>query len=124
MFMDRLLIIAPLVALSACAVPDMAPRSDLPSLSELAQSRRFAAWQHALEYNAAGKTTSWSVSSDVRGSIAPIETYFSTTDGWCRDYEEVIADGAKRYQVVGIACRKPDQRWLVLDVRPFIEAAQ
>jgi hypothetical protein len=65
--------------------------------------------------------TSWEVSPNLFGSIAPIETVLSSTDGWCRDYEEVIADDSRRYRLVGIACRKPGPRWLVLDVRPFVE---
>ena len=116
----RLFVIVPITALSACAAPNMEAPSDLPALSEAAQMRRHTAWQDALEHNAGGQTTTWSVSG-ARGSIAPIDTVFSSTDGWCRDYEEVIADGAKRYRLVGVACRKPGQRWLVLDVRPFTE---
>lgn len=120
--MKQLLVIASLAALSACAVPDAQTPSALPALSRAAQLQRFAAWQHALEHNAGGKTTTWNYSSSVRGSIAPIDTVRSSTDGWCRDYEEMIEDGAKRYRVVGIACRKPGPHWLVLDVRPFTEA--
>lgn len=119
--MKHLYMIAVMAALAACTVPNMSPR-ELPPLGKLAQARRFAAWQHALEYNVSGTTSLWSVSDKLRGSIAPINTYFSHTDGWCRDYEEMIADGTKRYGLVGIACRKPGPHWLVLDVRPFTEA--
>jgi surface antigen len=94
----------------------------LPALSERAQALRFATWQQAMERNVSGQTASWTDSSQLRGSIAPIETVNSTTEGWCRDYEEVIAAADKRYRVVGIACRKPGPRWLVLDVRAFNEA--
>jgi len=117
--MKHRIIIAALAALSGCASPN--PPNELPSLSKLAQARRFATWEYALEYNLAGNTSSWSISHDERGSVAPIDTYFSHTDGWCRNYEEMIANGTKRYGLVGIACRKPGPRWLVLDVRPFTE---
>jgi surface antigen len=94
---------------------------ELPVLSETAQAKRFAALQYALEHNVSERATVWEVSPAVHGSVAPLETVFSSTDGWCRDYEEVIADGRKRYRLVGIACRNPGSRWLVLDVRPFVE---
>ena len=100
-----------------------APRQiGLPVLSESAQALRYATWQHAMERNVSGQTASWAESSQVRGSVAPIETVSSTTEGWCRDYEEVIAAADKRYRVVGIACRKPGPRWLVLNIRAFNEA--
>lgn len=114
-------VLAVLGSLSACAVSNVIPAGDLPVLTQADQARRFAAWQNALEHSLDEQTTSWSASARVRGSIAPIETVSSTTDGWCRTYEEVIADGAKRYHLVGIACRKPGSGWLVLDVRPFTE---
>ena len=117
----HLFVVVPITALSACSAPNMEVPGDLPALSEAAQMRRLIAWQYALGHNAGGETTTWSVSGEAHGSIAPIDTVFSSTDGWCRDYEEVIADGAKRYRLVGVACRKPGQRWLVLDVRPFTE---
>jgi hypothetical protein len=117
----HLFAVVPITALSACSAPNMEAPGDLPALSEAAQMRRLTAWQYALEHNAGGETTTWSVSGEAHGSIAPIDTAFSSTDGWCRDYEEVIADEAKRYRLVGVSCRKPGQRWLVLDVRPFTE---
>ena len=99
-----------------------APRQiGLPALGEGAQALRFATWQQALEHNLSGQTASWRDTSQLRGSIAPIETVYSTTEGWCRDYEEVIAAADKQYRVVGIACRKPGPRWLVLNVRAFNE---
>lgn len=35
--------------------------------------------------------TSWVVSPNLRGSIAPIETVMSSTDDRWRDYEEIIS---------------------------------
>ena len=120
--MKHLHLLVPLAVMAACAARNSMPESNLPVLSESAQTRRFVAWQQALEKNIGGETTSWSDSGEVRGSIAPINTVCSSIDGWCRDYEEVIADRTMRYRVVGIACRKPGPRWLVLDVRTFTEA--
>jgi surface antigen len=114
-------VIAALVALSGCVAPAPEAPSDLPALSEQAQSKRFAAFQNALEYVQGDHPVRWQVSADLRGSIVPIETVRSTTDGWCRSYEELIATGPKRYRLVGIACRKAARHWLVLDVRPFVE---
>ena len=91
-------VIVTVAVLSACALSATEDASDLPALNEAAQGKRFAAFQVALEYGGSDRT-----------------------DGWCRSYEELIADGGKRYRVVGIACRKAAQRWLVLDVRPFTE---
>jgi surface antigen len=119
--MKCLVVIATLAVLAGCTVSGMPRPDELPALSEVAQERRFAAWQNALEHNAAGRSTSWSLSGEVRGTIAPIDTYYSSIDGWCRNYEEVMAAGAKQYRLVGIACRKPGPRWLILDVRPFAE---
>ena len=113
--------IVAVAALSACALPATEDPSELPTLNEAAQGKRFAAFQAALEYGRSDQPVQWKVSSAMRGSVTPIDTVRSRTDGWCRSYEELIADGAKRYRVVGIACRKSPQRWLVLDVRPFTE---
>jgi len=95
--------------------------AELPALSQTVQMKRFAALQYAMEHNVSGRATVWEVSPASRGSVAPLETEFSRTDGWCRDYEEVIVDGRQLYRLVGIACRNPGSRWLVLDVRPFAE---
>lgn len=122
--MKHAYLLAALIALSSCANPNATSSGNFPVLNQTAQTRRFGAWQYALEHNAGGKATSWGASAQVRGSIAPIETVFSSTDGWCRTYEELIAKGTKRYRLVGIACRKPGARWLVLDVRPFAETSR
>ena len=95
--------------------------AELPALSQAVQMKRFAALQYAMEHNVSGGVTVWEVSHASRGSVAPLETVFSRTDGWCRDYEEIIVDGLRHYRLVGIACRSPSSRWLVLDVRPFVE---
>jgi surface antigen len=114
-------VIVAVAALSACALPTTEDPSELPTLNEAAQGKRFAAFQAALEYGRSDQPVQWQVSAELRGSVTPIDTVRSRTDGWCRSYEELIADGTKRYRVVGIACRKAPRRWLVLDVRPFTE---
>jgi surface antigen len=114
-------VIVTVAVLSACALSATEDASDLPALNEAAQGKRFAAFQVALEYGGSDRPVQWQVSAEQRGSVTPIDTVRSRTDGWCRSYEELIADGGKRYRVVGIACRKAAQRWLVLDVRPFTE---
>ena len=114
-------VIITVVTLSACAQPAMEDVSDLPSLNQTAQDKRFAAFQAALEYGQSDQSVQWQASAEQRGSVTPIDTVRSHTDGWCRSYEELIAAGSKRYRVVGIACRKAWQHWLVLDVRPFRE---
>ena len=120
--MRHCFVIVAVVTLSACALPATEDPSELPTLNEAAQDRRYAAFQAALEYGRSDQPVLWQVSSaEVRGSVTPIDTVRSRTDGWCRSYEELIAAGPKRYRVVGIACRKASQRWLVLDVRPFAE---
>lgn len=117
----HLLLLAPLLAISGCATRPAETPPGLPALDGNAQAQRFAAVQYALENDRGGRPTLWQGSGDVRGSVAPLETVRSTTYGWCRDYEELITSGSKRYRLVGIACRKPSQGWLVLDVRPFAE---
>lgn len=121
--MKHTIALSALIAACSCAELTTGQPGDLPALPEDAQVQRFATFQYAMEHEAGGRPTSWEVSPALRGSVAPLETVLSTTDGWCRDYEEVIADGTKRYRLVGIACRKPGPRWLVLDVRPFVEEA-
>lgn len=119
--MKRLVVFSTLLGLGACTGPATEQSEQLPTLSRDAQIQRFAALEYALEHNTRNQPTSWVVSPTVGGSIAPLETVLSSTDGWCRDYEEIIAAGPQRYRLVGIACRKPGPRWLVLDVRPFVE---
>jgi surface antigen len=117
----HLFLLAPLLAISSCTTPPVETPTGLPALDGSAQAQRFAAVQYALENDQGGHPTLWQGSGDVRGSVAPLETVRSSTYGWCRDYEELITSGPKRYRLVGIACRKPGQGWLVLDVRPFAE---
>ena len=119
--MKHQFVIAAAFMLSGCVAPAGESPSDLPALSETAQSRRFAAFQNALEYVQGDHPVRWQVSADLRGSIVPIDTVRSKEDGWCRSFEELIATGPKRYRLVGIACRESARRWLVLDVRPFAE---
>jgi surface antigen len=119
--MKHLCVIAAVGALSACSLLNTETPSNLPGLSEAAQDDRFATFQYALEHAQDDQAMQWHVSDASRGSVTPIDTVHSATDGWCRSYEEVIADGATRYRLVGIACRKSAQGWLVLDVRPFKE---
>jgi surface antigen len=119
--MKHQFVIAAMLTLSGCVAPADESPSDFPALSEIAQSRRFAAFQDALEYLPGDHPVRWQVSADLRGSIVPLDTVRSTEDGWCRSFEELIATGPKRYRLVGIACREAARRWLVLDVRPFAE---
>jgi len=109
-----------LLTICGCAMTSEQP-AELPALSRAVQLKRFAALQYALEHNVSGRVTVWEVSPASRGSVAPLETVFSRTDGWCRDYEEIIVNGRQHYRLVGIACRNSRSGWLVLDVRPFVE---
>ena len=104
--------------LSACGMPASEQSSAMPALNEAAQSKRFSTFQNALEASPSDRSADWQLSSNVFGSVTPIDTVYSKADGWCRSYEEVIVDGSKRYRIVGIACRDAPRRWLVLDVRP------
>ena len=117
--MRFLLIMFAIVPLWACAVPKPEQPSEMPTLNEIAQSHRFAAFQDAMEKSQGDQSVRWQASAEIFGTIAPLDTVFSSTDGWCRSYEEAIANGVRRYRVVGIACRNAPRRWLVLDVRPF-----
>jgi surface antigen len=120
----HLLVLASLLAVIGCTTGPPETPTGLPMLDQNAQLERFAAVQYALENDQGGQPTLWQGSGDVRGSIAPLETVRSSAYGWCRDYEELITSGPKRYRLVGIACRKPSQGWLVLDVRPFAEPSR
>jgi surface antigen len=119
--MKHQFMVVAVVALSACSLPVTETPSELPVLSETAQHSRFAAFQEALELAQNDQPTPWQTSRALGGIVTPIDTIHSAADGWCRSYEEIIADGQKRYHLVGIACRKSSQGWLVLDVRPFTE---
>lgn len=99
-------------------------RTGFPVLSHEAQDQRYAATQDALEHDVSGRAKTWSThDEDAEGSIAPLATVRSNEYGWCRDYQEEVATGARKYQLVGIACRPEDGRWLVLDMSPFTESA-
>src|SRR5262245_60851382 len=115
--MRHLLVTATVALLSACSIAADDQASGLPALNEVTQSRRFIAFQDAMEKSPNDGSVRWRVSNDVVGAITPIDTVFSRTDGWCRSYEQIITDGATRYSVVGIACRDAPQRWLVLNVQ-------
>ena len=119
--MKHLLVLASLLAIGGCATRPAEAPSGLPALDGNAQMQRFAAVQYALDNDQGGQPTLWQGSGNTRGSVAPLETVRARAYGWCRDYEEVITDGPTHYRLVGIACRKPGQGWLVLDIRPFTE---
>lgn len=102
--------------LGGCAVESTA---GFPVLSARAQSARYAAVQHALEHDPSGSGIAWSeVGGPASGIVIPLGTERSSRYGWCRDYEERIFAGGTIHPLVGIACREPGRRWLVLDIRP------
>jgi surface antigen len=115
----RLLTIGAVAVVSACVVPGREQPSQLPALSETAQNRRFTAFQDAMEQSQGDRSVRWQVSNEVFGRITPIDTLASKSDGWCRSYEEIIANGVRQFRLVGIACRSGPRRWLVMDVRSF-----
>jgi surface antigen len=99
-------------------------RTGFPVLSREAQDQRYTATEDALEHDVSGWARAWSThDQDAEGTIAPLATVRSTEYGWCRDYQEAVVAGARKYQLVGIACRPEDGRWLVLDMSPFTEPA-
>jgi hypothetical protein len=71
------------ILLSGCVPSVTETPSDLPPLSEMAQSRRIAAFQNALEFAEDDHPARWQVSDDLRGSIVPIDSVRSQMDGWC-----------------------------------------
>lgn len=105
--------------IAGCAVPPGGGDAGLPVLSADAQAARYAAVQHALETERSGRAVGWTdPGGSARGLVRPLSTMRSRLWGWCRDYEERVVAAGQSDALVGIACRSPSRRWLVLDIRP------
>lgn len=103
--------------LAACALQrPPAPPPGYPILNGAAQVHRYEAMQEALDHNASGDPRLWIGPGRAKGRITPLETVSSKLYGWCRSYEEEIADAVQQQSVIGIACRTREG-WLVLDLR-------
>lgn len=79
------------------------------------------AFEQAMEKSPTDRSVRWQMSNAVHGTVTPLDTVYSKMDGWCRSYEEIIANGMQHHHIVGIACRDAQRRWLVLDIRPLAE---
>jgi surface antigen len=106
-------------SVAACA-PTEKP-SGFPALDAVAQARRSAAMQTAFETYPSGKIALWSENDRVRGRVVPLATLRTSLYGWCREYEERIANERNDYRLVGIACRTETGQWLIVDIRSYVE---
>src|SRR4051794_28235289 len=113
--------VAWLAILSACTstVPDTP--AGFPMLDAIAQSRRYAAMQRALENNESGQVSTWVDGQRTQGRVVPIETFRTSLYGWCREYEERIGTFGANHRLVGIACRTTSGQWMVVDIRSYAE---
>src|SRR5689334_3860000 len=85
-----LLMVGAVTLVSGCVSSGREQPSQLPSLSEAVQNRRFTAFQDAMEESPGNSSVRWQISSEIFGRITPIDTVVSKSDGWCRSYEEII----------------------------------
>jgi surface antigen len=97
-----------LVALGACTTT--------PRLSDqLTDSDRAAmadARQQALEVNKSGEGLNWeNPATGHRGVITPVQTYKSSADEDCRDFQETITVADQSYIDYGTACRLANGVW-------------
>lgn len=94
----------------------------------LGGSDRLAAadsFQHALEDNRSGTSTSWhNPDGDNSGTTMPIRT-FQTADGvYCREFQQTIIIDDQPQEGYGTACRQPDGSWQIVDPRTLPPAKQ
>jgi surface antigen len=71
--------------------------------------------QYALENTRTNVTTTW-VNPDTgnSGSLTPVETYQTSSGGYCREYQQTVYIGGERQQAYGTACRQPDGTWKIV----------
>lgn len=76
-----------------------------------------AAVQQALETRASGQEVVFPNEAAPRVRVTPVRTYRSTSDHWCREFEERLGSGSDAVVRTGIACRAADGRWKRIETR-------
>ena len=108
----RLALVAGLLAGTALTAD--AARADLAGLVSSKAAGR--AVQIALETKPSGSTYAWqSVDGLVAGKVTLRRTFRTTEGSYCREYGELVTDGADTMAVIHIACREPDGIWVVAE---------
>jgi hypothetical protein len=89
----------------------------LPPANELSvKTRRHmnSSFQHALEFNASGKASVWSISdTNISGRTIPVSTFKMTDGTYCRRYAQTLFLSNDRKTYYGMACRDTKGKWSV-----------
>jgi len=95
-----------------------------PPLSNAALLQRTHAIQSALEWHVSNTSIAWSdPSGEASGTIEPVLTEHSPTQGWCREFRERMQVAGRHYDLVGTACRGQGGTWLVREITPYRAAS-
>lgn len=70
--------------------------------------------QHALEYQPSGRSTAWkNPDSGHSGAIKPLNTR-EENGRYCREFQQQVQIGGKEHQAYGVACRRSDGSWEIM----------
>ena len=72
--------------------------------------------QNALETAESGNQVVFG-SNGLNGHVTPVRTYRSTTNHWCREFEERVETGGVTVTRTGIACRDENGNWRRIETR-------
>ncbi len=90
-----------------------AVRPGMGLLSEEAARGFRRAFQEALENKNSGEAASYrDPKTNVAATITPVQTFRATNGKFCRNYKQVITQGAMSKTYAGVACREGKRKWL------------
>lgn len=128
----RRLLLLPLLALGACALPDAKtppqappPRTAKPAPAAPPKAASLRSDDIALAealVNAAMETASdserrsWAnKASGNSGDVTPLRTFATANGYFCRDYSEIVRIGSRATTTSRTVCRDTDGRWVPID---------
>ena len=89
----------------------------LPPAADLSVKTQFhmnSSFQHALESNARGKATDWTIAdTNISGGTKPVGTYKMPNGTYCRQYIQTLNVSNNPRTYYGMACRETRGKWSI-----------
>ncbi len=72
--------------------------------------------QKALETAPTGRPVAWqNPDNGHSGTVTVVKTYQSSSNTYCREYQQTVTIDGKQEKAYGTACRQPDGSWKVVN---------
>lgn len=72
--------------------------------------------QKALETAPTGRPVAWNNPDNGHsGTVTVVKTYQSSSNAYCREYQQTVTIDGKQEKAYGTACRQPDGSWKVVN---------